>query len=191
MNYIHETAIIDENVIIGNNVTIWHFSHILSGSVIGDNCVIGQNVMIGPDVRVGKRCKIQNNVSIYKGVEIDEDVFCGPSCVFTNVINPRAFINRKDEFKKTKVEKGSSIGANATIICGCKIGEYALVGAGAVVTKDVLNHAIVIGNPAKRTGWVSTNGETLGDKLICSSTGESFYELKGKLYKKQTQIIKK
>ncbi len=184
MSFIHESAIIDSGVEIGKNVSVWHFSHILGGSIIGDNCVIGQNVMIGPDVKIGSDCKIQNNVSIYNGVEIEDKVFCGPSCVFTNVINPRAFINRKNEYKKTLVKKGSSIGANSTIICGNRIGEYSLIGAGSLITKDVLAYSMVYGSPAKKKGWVSSYGVKLGKDLVCPVTNEVFFEKNGMLYKK-------
>ena len=159
--FVHPTSIIDEDVKIGEGTKIWHFSHILKNTVIGENCVIGQNVMIGPDVKIGKGCKIQNNVSVYKGVILEDYVFCGPSCVFTNVINPRAFIERKDEFKTTLVKKGATIGANATIICGNTIGKYAFIGAGAVVTKDVPDYALVVGVPAKIVGWVCKCGNKL------------------------------
>ncbi len=159
--FIHESSFIDENVSIGEGTKIWHFSHILQGSKIGKNCVIGQNVMIGPDVVIGNRCKIQNNVSVYKGVKIEDDVFLGPSCVFTNVYNPRAFIERKNEFRETIVKRGVTIGANATIVCGVTIGEYALVGAGAVVRENVPPHALVVGVPAKQIGWACFCGTTL------------------------------
>jgi UDP-2-acetamido-3-amino-2,3-dideoxy-glucuronate N-acetyltransferase len=160
-HFIHSSAVIDENVDIGEGTKIWHFSHILKNVTIGKNCVVGQNVMIGPDAVVGSNCKIQNNVSLYKGVTLQDDVFCGPSCVFTNVINPRSFIERKDEFKDTLVKKGATIGANATIICGVDIGSYSLVGAGAVVTRDVSDYALVAGVPAKQIGWVCVCGTTL------------------------------
>tara|TARA_B100001093_G_C26420215_1_gene839467 strand:- start:5 stop:559 length:555 start_codon:yes stop_codon:yes gene_type:complete len=184
MGFIHNSAVIDQGVKIGNNVSIWHFSHILKGSEIGDNCSIGQNVMIGPNVKIGSDCKIQNNVSIYSGVEIEDKVFCGPSCVFTNVINPRAFINRKNEYRKTLVKEGASIGANSTIICGNDIGKYSLIGAGAIITKDVLDFSIVYGSPAEKKGWVSTYGKKLGSDLVCPVTKEVFYEKEGILYKK-------
>jgi len=158
---VHSTAVVDDRVRIGAGTRIWHFSHVLPDTVIGENCVLGQNVTAGPKVRIGNRVKIQNNVSVYEGVEIEDDVFCGPSVVFTNVINPRAFIERKSEFKKTLVGKGATLGANATIICGVTIGAYALVGAGAVVTRDVAPHALVAGVPARRIGWVCTCGATL------------------------------
>ena len=167
---IHPTACVDEGVEIGAGSKIWHFVHVLSGSVIGRDCVLGQNVMVGPKVSVGNNCRIQNNVSLYEGVEIEDDVFLGPSCVFTNVTNPRAFVSRKDEFAPTKVCRGASIGANATIVCGASIGAYALVGAGAVVTHDVPAYALVYGNPARQHGWVSKEGEVLGPDLCCPRT---------------------
>ena len=159
--FAHKSCYIDDNVIIENNTNIWHFSHILSGSNIGSNCSFGQNCVIGPKVTIGNGVKVQNNVSIYEGVEIEDDVFLGPSMVFTNVINPRAFIQRKDEFKKTLLKKGCSIGANATIICGVTIGEYALIGSGAVVNTDVKPYALIVGVPAKQIGWVGISGNTL------------------------------
>ncbi len=159
--YLHESAYIDDNVIIGDGTKIWHFSHILSGSVIGKNCSFGQNCVVGPRVTIGNGVKVQNNVSIYEGVECEDDVFLGPSMVFTNVINPRAFIARRDEFKKTLLKKGCSIGANATIVCGITIGEYALIGSGAVVNKDVKPYALMVGVPARQIGWVSKAGNTL------------------------------
>ena len=165
--YSHETACIDKGCDIGKGTKIWHFSHILKGVKIGENCNIGQNNMIGPNVVVGNNCKIQNNVSLYEGVKLDDGVFCGPSCVFTNVYNPRAEIERKKEFLKTHVEKGVTIGANATIVCGNKLGAYSLIGAGAVVTKNVKPHAVMAGNPAKQIGWVSHAGELLDKSLRC------------------------
>ena len=174
--FIHETAIVDDGVSIGADTRIWHFSHILGGSKIGERCVLGQNVMVGPDVSVGDGCKIQNNVSLYKGVTLEDEVFCGPSAVFTNVLTPRAFVERKDEFAPTRVGRGASIGANATVICGVTIGRYAMIGAGAVVTKDVADHALVVGSPARRVGWVSLTGERLGPDLICPRTGEQYRE---------------
>ena len=172
--FVHKTAVIDEKVILGQNISIWHFCHVMEGSNIGDGSILGQNVMVGNNVIIGKGCKIQNNVSVYEGVELEDNVFCGPSCVFTNVINPRAFVNRKQEFKKTLVKKGASIGANATIVCGVTIGSFSLIGAGAVITKDVKDFAIMVGNPAKKIGWVSTKGYRLDANLKCPETGESF-----------------
>lgn len=173
-NFVHSTAIVDPGASIGLGTRIWHFCHILTGSVIGENCVLGQNVMVGPDVRIGRGCKIQNNVSVYRGVTLEDDVFCGPSAVFTNVINPRAFIDRTGEIRPTLVRRGASIGANATIVCGVTIGAYALVAAGAVVTRDVANYALVTGIPARFRSWVSRSGEPLGDDLTCPRTGERY-----------------
>ncbi|MDY0320127.1 MAG: acyltransferase [Arcobacteraceae bacterium] len=159
--FAHESSFVDDNVNIGDNTKIWHFSHILSGSNIGSNCSFGQNCVVGPKVNVGNGVKVQNNISIYEGVEIEDDVFLGPSMVFTNVTNPRAFIIRREEFKKTVLKKGCSIGANATIVCGVTIGEYALIGSGAVVNKDVKPFALMVGVPARQIGWVSKAGNTL------------------------------
>jgi UDP-2-acetamido-3-amino-2,3-dideoxy-glucuronate N-acetyltransferase len=180
--FVHPTAIVDDGAQIGAGTKIWHFSHVLGGTVIGERCVLGQNVVIGPDVKIGNGCKLQNNVSVYKGVTLEDDVFCGPSMVFTNVINPRAFIERKDEFRPTLVKKGATIGANATIVCGNTIGEYAMIGAGAVVTKDIPAYALVIGAAARRIGWVSKSGDRLGDDLVCPRTGERFVLEGGKLH---------
>ncbi len=159
--YAHETAVIDSGCEIGNGTKIWHFSHVMSGCVIGESCNIGQNVVISPAVRLGRNVKIQNNVSVYTGVVCEDDVFLGPSMVFTNVINPRSHVNRRNEYAETLVRKGASIGANATVICGNEIGEYALIGAGAVITKPVKAFALVVGNPAKQIGWVSEYGHRL------------------------------
>ncbi len=159
--FVHKTAIIDKNVTIGKNSKIWHFSHILSNTTIGENCSFGQNCVVGGNVDIGDGVKVQNNVSIYEGVEIEDDVFLGPSMVFTNVINPRAFIVRRDEFKKTLLKKGCSIGANATIVCGVTIGEYSLIGSGAVVNRNVKPYALMVGVPAKQIGWVGISGDTL------------------------------
>lgn len=178
---VHETATIDQPCVIGSGTKIWHYSHILEGSRIGRDCTIGQNVMIGPDVRVGDRCKIQNNVSIYKGVTLHDHVFCGPSVVFTNVINPRADVDRRDEFLATLVEEGATLGANCTIVCGTTIGTRSFVAAGAVVTKNVVPHALVAGVPARQLGWVSHAGERLGPDLICPSTGRRYREANGSL----------
>lgn len=182
--FVHPSSYIDENVTIGKGTKIWHFCHILSGTKIGEKCVLGQNVMVGPDVIIGHNCKIQNNVSIYKGVTLEDNVFCGPSCVFTNVINPRAFIERKNEFMMTIVKEGASIGANATIVCGNTIGRYALVGAGAVVTKNVPDYALVVGVPAKQIGWVCKCGTTLllkNEKFICERCGNIYVLAENKL----------
>ncbi|MDP2654493.1 MAG: acyltransferase [Candidatus Omnitrophota bacterium] len=169
--FAHPTACVDENVRIGAKTKIWHFSHILGGSTIGDHCIIGQNVVIGPDVIIGNTCKIQNNVSVYKGVTLEDGVFCGPSCVFTNVYNPRAFVERKHEFLPTLVKTGATIGANATIICGATIGRYALVGAGAVVKEDVADYSIVVGVPARHVGWACKCGAPLrGSKTLKNFT---------------------
>ena len=175
---IHATAVVDPGAEIGDGTVIWHFSHVLAGTRIGADCVLGQNVMAGPDVIIGNGVKVQNNVSIYKDVTIEDDVFLGPSCVFTNVLTPRAFIDRKAEFAPTLVRRGASIGANATIVCGVTIGCYAMVGAGAVVTKDIADHALVVGNPAKPIGWVSRAGDRLGADLVCSRTGERYQKTK-------------
>lgn len=173
-HFIHESAYIDEGCDIGAGTKIWHFCHIISGTSIGQNCSLGQNVMAGPDVNIGDNCKIQNNVSIYKGVTLEDNVFCGPSCVFTNVLTPRAGVERKDEFTSTLVKKGATIGANATIVCGNTLGQYCTIGAGAVVTKNVLDFALMAGVPAKRIGWVSRSGDLLGDELVCPRTGEKY-----------------
>ena len=171
---IHESAYVDEPVEIGEGTKIWHFSHVLPGARIARDCVIGQNVMIGNDVAIGDRCKIQNNVSVYKGVTLEDGVFCGPSCVFTNVDNPRAEIERKAEFRPTLVCKGVTIGANATVVCGHELGEYAFIGAGAVVNSDVPAHALMVGVPARRIGWMSHAGERLGDNLVCPRSGRRY-----------------
>ena len=165
--FIHESSYVDEPCTIGQGTKIWHFCHIMPNTVIGANCILGQNVVVGPEGRIGNNCKIQNNVSLYKGVELEDGVFCGPSCVFTNVKNPRAEIERKSEFRKTRVGRGATIGANATIICGNELGEYCLIGAGAVVTTPVPAHALMAGVPARRVGWVSKAGIILGSDLIC------------------------
>ena len=178
---VHQTAVVDEGVDIGSGTKIWHFSHVLSGSRIGADCSLGQNVVVGPNVTVGNGCKIQNNVSVYDGVTLEDDVFCGPSMVFTNVVTPRAFVNRKEEFAPTLIRRGASIGANATVVCGTTVGEYALIGAGAVVTGDVPAHALMLGIPARRTGWVSREGEVLGADLTCPRTGEHYEIMNGEL----------
>jgi len=165
--FAHETAVIDPNCVIGCGTKIWHFSHIMSGCELGESCNIGQNVVISPAVKLGRNVKIQNNVSVYTGVICEDDVFLGPSMVFTNVINPRSHVNRKNEYAQTLVRKGASIGANATVVCGNEIGEYAMIGAGAVITKPVKPFALVVGNPAKQIGWVSENGHKLHFSSEC------------------------
>lgn len=176
--FAHRTAVIDRGVVIENGCKIWHFSHIMRGSHLKENCNIGQNVVISSNVVLGKGCKVQNNVSVYTGVKCGDNVFLGPSCVFTNVINPRSAVNRKDEYKETILGDGVSIGANATIVCGVNIGDYAFVGAGAVVTKDISPYSLVVGNPAKQIGWISRAGARLEfdafGKAICPLTGESY-----------------
>jgi UDP-2-acetamido-3-amino-2,3-dideoxy-glucuronate N-acetyltransferase len=177
--FAHDTAVIDECCAIGTDTKIWHFSHIMPDCVIGDSCNIGQNVVVMPGVVLGNNVKVQNNVSIYTGVVCEDDVFLGPSMVFTNVINPRSAIVRKDEYKKTIVRKGASIGANATIVCGNEIGQYAMIGAGAVITKPVKAYALVVGNPAKQIGWVSEYGHRLvfeeRGNAVCEESGEEYY----------------
>ena len=183
----HESAIIDSDCIIGKGTKIWHFSHIMSNSTIGENCNIGQNVVVSPGVILGNNVKIQNNVSLYTGVICEDDVFLGPSCVFTNVINPRSAVNRRDQYLKTKVGKGASIGANATIVCGHDIGKFAFIGAGAVVTKTIPDYALVVGNPAKQIGWISE----FGIRLIFDQDGIAFCsESNEKYILKNNQITK-
>ena len=173
---IHESVYIDDGVEIGDNTSIWHFSHILGSVKIGQDCVFGQNVVIGPNVVIGNHCKIQNNVSVYKGVTLEDGVFCGPSCVFTNVNNPRAEIERKSEFRPTLVKRGATIGANATIVCGHVLGEYSFIAAGSVVTRDVPAFALMAGVPARRIGWMGHHGEKLGSDLVCPATGRRYRE---------------
>ena len=176
--FAHETAVIDDGAEIGEGVKIWHFSHIMPNWKIGDGCNIGQNVVISPDVILGKNVKVQNNVSIYTGVTCEDDVFLGPSMVFTNVINPRSAVLRRDQYLKTNVGRGASIGANATIVCGHDIGEFAFIGAGAVVTKEVPAYALVVGNPSKQIGWMSEFGHRLNfdenGEAICPESGEKY-----------------
>jgi UDP-2-acetamido-3-amino-2,3-dideoxy-glucuronate N-acetyltransferase len=172
--YIHKSACVDSGAQIGAGTKIWHFSHVMPGAQIGKNCVLGQNVFMGSKAVLGNGVKVQNNVSLYDSVIIEDDVFCGPSCVFTNVVNPRAFVERKTEYKETRVKYGASIGANATIVCGVSIGEYAFIGAGAVVTKDVKPYALMVGVPAVQKGWVSKAGAVLGDDLKCPETSEQY-----------------
>lgn len=183
--FVHETAVIDENCNIGQGTKIWHFSHVMSGSKIGEACNLGQNVVISPEVVLGKNCKVQNNVSIYTGVICADDVFLGPSMVFTNVINPRSAVNRKNEYMETNVGQGASVGANATIVCGHNIGKYSFIGAGAVVTKPVLDYALVVGNPAKQIGWVSEYGHRLhfdnSGLSLCPETQDQYKLTQGQV----------
>ncbi|MEG0517702.1 MAG: acyltransferase [Bacteroidales bacterium] len=176
--FVHPTAIVDEDCKIGDGSKIWHFSHIMNGCTLGQKCNIGQNVVISPDVVLGNNCKVQNNVSVYTGVTCGDDVFMGPSCVFTNVINPRSAINRKSEYLKTHIGTGASIGANATIVCGHDIGEYAFIGAGAVVTKNVPAYALLVGNPARQSGWMSKFGHKLvfnpDGFAVCPESGDKY-----------------
>ncbi len=176
--FVHPTAVVDEDVVLGDGTKVWHFVHVSTGARIGARCVLGQNVFVGAGVRIGDGVKVQNNVSIYAGVTVEDDVFLGPSCVFTNVVNPRAFLERKEEFRPTRVGRGASVGANATIVCGHDLGEYCLVGAGAVVTRDVLPYALVLGVPARRAGWVCRCGERLppGDaqSVACPACGGGY-----------------
>lgn len=181
----HPSAVIDEGAVIGEGTRIWHFSHIMPGCVIGEGCNIGQNVVVSPGVKLGRNVKVQNNVSIYTGVECEDDVFLGPSCVFTNVINPRSAVARRDQYLRTLVKQGASIGANATIVCGHDIGRYAFIGAGAVVTKEVPDYALVVGNPARQTGWMSEFGHKLVfDDLgiaTCPESGQRYQLNKGRV----------
>ncbi len=186
-SFIHSTAVIDEGAQIGDGTRIWHFSHIMPGAVIGSNCNLGQNVFVDNNAVIKNGVKIQNNVSVYNSVVLEDDVFVGPSAVFTNVINPRSFIERKNEFKKTLIKKGATIGANATIICGITIGEYAMIGAGAVVTKDVISYALMVGNPAKQIGWVSE----AGSKLEFNEKGEATCSYNGSTYLLQNAMLSK
>jgi UDP-2-acetamido-3-amino-2,3-dideoxy-glucuronate N-acetyltransferase len=185
--YAHETAVIDAGCQIGEGTKIWHFSHIMTNCTIGQHCSIGQNVVISPEVSIGNRVKIQNNVSVYTGVICEDDVFLGPSAVFTNVINPRSAIIRKDEYKPTLVQKGATIGANATVVCGITIGRYAFIGAGAVVTKNIPDYALVIGNPARQTGWMSEYGHKLKFNpeglAVCPESQDKYMLENGKVSK--------
>lgn len=172
--FIHNTACVDKGAVIGDNTKIWHFCHVMPNARIGCDCILGQNTFVGGKAEIGDRVKIQNNVSIYDSVIIEDDVFCGPSCVFTNVVNPRSFVERKSDYKETRIKKGASIGANATIVCGVTIGEYAFIGAGAVVTKNVKPYALMVGVPAVQKGWVSRAGVVLDNDLICPETNEKY-----------------
>lgn len=185
--FAHETAVVDDGCLIGAGTKIWHFTHIMAGCRIGEKCNIGQNVVISPDVVLGNNVKIQNNVSVYTGVTCDDDVFLGPSCVFTNVINPRSAVNRKSEYAKTHVGRGATIGANATIVCGHDIGEYAFIGAGAVVTKTVAPYALMVGNPARQTGWMSE----FGCKLKFDANGFATCPQSGDKYQLKNGIVNK
>jgi len=175
--FVHESSYVDEGAKVGTGTKIWHFSHVLAGAEIGENVSIGQNVNVGGGAKIGNRCKIQNNISIYDEVELEDEVFCGPSCVFTNVYNPRAFISRKHEYRPTLVRRGTTIGANATIVCGVTIGRYAFIGAGAVVNRDVPDFALIVGVPGRQKGWMCKCGITLdfdGDKAVCEACGEKY-----------------
>ena len=181
--FVHETSYVDNNVTIGTGTKIWHFSHVLNDCKIGENCSLGQNVVVGPNVDIGNHVKIQNNVSIYEGVTLEDGVFCGPSCVFTNVHNPRSKIVRKNEYRKTLVQKGVTLGANCTIVCGITLGKFSFIGAGAVINKDIYDYALMVGVPAKQIGWMSEYGEKLDLPLkgnaetICKHTNQK-YQLK-------------
>lgn len=184
--FVHESSYVDDGAVIGKGTKIWHFSHVMAGAEIGENVSIGQNVNVGGGAKIGNRCKIQNNISIYDEVELEDEVFCGPSCVFTNVYNPRAFISRKHEYRPTLVRRGTTIGGNATIVCGITIGRYAFIGAGAVVNADVPDFALMVGVPAKRVGWMSKHGVQLhfdeSGKATCEAIGEA-YVLEGTVCK--------
>lgn len=179
--FAHPTAVIDEGALIGRGTNIWHFSHVLAGSEVGENCNLGQNVVLGPNVKAGRGVKIQNNVSVYEGVTLEDDVFCGPGMVFTNVFNPRANVPRKSEYRPTVLKRGATVGANATVVCGHTLGEWCFIGAGAVVTKDVPAHALMLGNPARRRGWVCRCGCKLPPELLCGECGRSYHENNGQL----------
>ncbi|HET9065273.1 MAG TPA: acyltransferase [Gemmatimonadales bacterium] len=182
--FVHESSYVDEGAMIGAGTRIWHFSHIMSGAVIGERCNLGQNVVVMSGTKLGNNVKVQNNVSIYEGVELEDDVFCGPSCVFTNVINPRAHVSRKHEYQRTLVRQGSSIGANATIVCGVTLGRFAFIGAGAVVTSDVPDFALMVGVPARRVGWTCQCGERLphpSPQSRCGVCGAGYEEAEGEL----------
>jgi UDP-2-acetamido-3-amino-2,3-dideoxy-glucuronate N-acetyltransferase len=182
--FVHESSYVDDGAQVGRGTKIWHFCHVMPGAVIGEGCSLGQNVVVMPGTRIGNNVKIQNNVSIYEGVTLEDDVFCGPSCVFTNVLNPRSHVSRKHEYRPTRVKRGSSIGANATILCGVTLGEYAFIGAGAVVTSDVPAYALMVGVPARRVGWMCQCGERLSvaaGKAACPVCGTAYEEANGAL----------
>lgn len=183
--FVHPSSFVDDGAVIGAGTKIWHFSHVMPGAVIGARCSLGQNVVVMPGTRIGDNVKIQNNVSIYEGVELEDDVFCGPSCVFTNVLNPRSHVSRKHEYRKTLVRRGATIGANATVVCGITLEEYAFIGAGAVVTADVPSYALMIGVPARRVGWMCQCGERLRSikgRAACAVCGASYHERNDRLH---------
>src|SRR6266511_3283023 len=182
--FVHESSYVDDGARIGKGTKIWHFCHVMPGAVIGERCNLGQNVVVMPGTRIGNNVKVQNNVSIYEGVELEDDVFCGPSCVFTNVLNPRSHVSRKHEYRRTLVKRGASIGANATIVCGATLGEYAFIGAGAVVTADVPSYGLMVGVPARRVGWMCQCGERLrvaAGRTTCATCGAEYEETAGAL----------
>jgi len=182
--FVHESSYVDEGAVIGTGSKVWHFSHVMPGAVIGANCNLGQNVVVMPRTRIGNNVKVQNNVSIYEGVTLEDDVFCGPSCVFTNVMNPRSHVSRKAEYRTTLVRRGATIGANATIICGVTLGEYAFIGAGAVISDDVPAYALMVGVPARRIGWMCQCGvrlEVVGGRAVCGACGSKYSETDGVL----------
>ena len=182
--YVHPSSFVDEGAVVGKGTKVWHFCHVLPGAVIGERCNIGQNCVIMPGVKLGNNVKLQNNVSVYEGVELEDDVFCGPSMVFTNVVNPRSHVPRKDEFRQTLVRRGATIGANATVVCGHTLGRFCFVGAGAVVTRDVKDFALVVGNPAKQIGWMCQCGERLAmtnHAATCGRCGTRYREQQGEL----------
>jgi UDP-2-acetamido-3-amino-2,3-dideoxy-glucuronate N-acetyltransferase len=188
--FVHESSYIDEPCEIGEGTKIWHFSHVMKNSKVGKGCNIGQNVVISPEVRIGDNVKIQNNVSVYTGVELEDDVFCGPSMVFTNVVNPRSHISRKDEYRKTLVKRGASIGANATVVCGTTIGRYAFIGAGAVVTKDIPDYALVVGNPGRVAGWMCQCGIKLDLSREAEKNEQATCNACGKKYAKENGVVR-
>lgn len=182
--FVHESSYVDDGAVIGKGTKVWHFSHVMPGAVIGERCNLGQNVVVMPGTKLGNNVKVQNNVSIYEGVELEDDVFCGPSCVFTNVLNPRSHVSRKNEYQRTVVRRGASIGANATIVCGGEIGEYAFIGSGAVVRGDVPAYALMVGVPARRIGWMCQCGirlEVRDHRAACAACGSTYQERDGRL----------